>query len=123
MYRNAREVWYGLAKNAREGMAATGQIGFWTFTLLTGQVVPFALLAFPDVRPVAAATVLMILAMRAALAWKFRQSWLGVVLHPVAILLLLAVQWYAIVRAAVGRPVGWKGRSHPTSPPSATGNL
>ncbi len=121
MYRNAREVWYGLAKNAREGMAATGQIGFWTFTLFIGQVVPFALLGFPDVWPIAAPTVLMAIGMRAALAWRFRQSWLGVVLHPVAILLLLAVQWYAIVRAMIGRPVGWKGRSHPASLPPAAG--
>lgn len=120
MYRNAREVWYGLAKNAREGMAATGQIGFWTFTLLFGQVVPFALLGFSDVWPIATATVFMALTMRATLAWQFRQSWLGVVLHPVAILLLLAVQWYAIGRALAGRPVGWKGRSHPAGPPPAT---
>ena len=34
MYHSSREVWFGLAKNAREGMAATGQIGFWTVVLL-----------------------------------------------------------------------------------------
>ena len=40
MYRSASGVWFGLAKNAREGMAATGQIGFWTVVLLCGQVLP-----------------------------------------------------------------------------------
>ena len=42
MYRSARRVWFGLAKNAREGMAATGQIVFWTVVLLCGQVLPFS---------------------------------------------------------------------------------
>jgi hypothetical protein len=47
--------------------------------------------------------------------------------HPLGVLLLLAIQWYAIARAVIGRPVGWKGRTHPTSaqqsPPVATGGL
>ena len=34
MYHSSREVWFGLAKNAREGMASTGQIVFWTVVLL-----------------------------------------------------------------------------------------
>src|SRR5262249_29419504 len=50
MYRSARGVWNGLAKNAREGMAATGQIWFWTLVLLCGQVLPpiMALLCIVD---------------------------------------------------------------------------
>jgi hypothetical protein len=41
---------------------------------------------------------------------QFRHPTLGVILHPLGILLLLAIQWYAIARAVVGKPVGWKGR-------------
>jgi hypothetical protein len=37
-------------------------------------------------------------------------------LHPIAILLLLAIQWYAIVRAILGKPIGWKGRPYPHLP-------
>ena len=44
MYHSAGEVLFGLTKNAREGIAATGQIGFWTVVLLCGQVLPFGLL-------------------------------------------------------------------------------
>ena len=46
----------------------------------------------------------------------FRTDPIGLPLHPVAILLLLAVQWYAILRALIGKPVGWKGRNAPTPP-------
>ncbi|WP_439625073.1 glycosyltransferase family 2 protein [Gemmata sp.] len=111
MYRSAGAVWFGLAKNAREGMAATGQIGFWTVVLLCGQVLPFALLAAVDV--VAGVAVLLVYAPRLHAAWRFRQSPLGAVLHPVGVLLLLAVQWYAVLCAVLGKPAGWKGRPHP----------
>ena len=109
MYTSARGVWFGLAKNAREGMAATGQIGFWTFMLLCGQVLPFALLWADEAMWAAAA---LALAPRALAAWRFRQPWAGVVLHPLAVVLLLAVQWYALMRAVMGKPIGWKGRAN-----------
>jgi hypothetical protein len=133
MYRSAHGVWFGLAKNAREGMAATRQIWFWTAMLFCGQVLPFVLLVLQafvmpgvfraggvwlDIGPArfspVSAAALTALATRYSAADRFERSWLGVVLHPLAISLLLAVQWYAIVRAAIGRPVGWKGRSAPT---------
>lgn len=138
MYRSARGVWFGLAKNAREGMAANGQIGFWTVVLLCGQVLPFVVLPLalfvtapetwnPYYRPadggdwlpvielrlICFAAVLCALLPRLNAAGWFRQSWVGVLLHPIAILLLLAVQWYAIGRAVIGKPLGWKGRAHP----------
>ncbi|AMV26706.1 4,4'-diaponeurosporenoate glycosyltransferase [Gemmata sp. SH-PL17] len=138
MYRSASGVWFGLAKNAREGMAATGQIGFWTVVLICGHVLPPALFVVvvtaaicgiefatdPLDRVIEQSTRPFLLTMLGK-AWfvslqprlhatiRFRQSWLGLLLHPVAILLLLAVQWYAIFRALAGKPVGWKGRTHP----------
>ena len=45
MYRSAREVWFGLAKNAREGLAAPRLLVPSTLLLLGGQVLPFVLLA------------------------------------------------------------------------------
>ena len=45
---------------------------------------------------------------------RFRQSWLGAILHPVGIVLLLAIQWYACGRALLGRPMSWKGRPYLT---------
>ena len=44
MYRSAGQVWSGLAKNATEGMAAPVRIVPISLVLLTGQVMPFAVL-------------------------------------------------------------------------------
>jgi hypothetical protein len=121
MYRSASAVWFGLAKNAREGMAATGQIGFWTVVLLCGQVLPLPLLLVMFFGGFATSGQLFVpfaawaLAqnVRLAVRIRFRTTALGVSLHPVAVLLLVAVQWYAVVRTVIGRPVGWKGRPSP----------
>ncbi len=123
MYRSASAVWFGLAKNAREGMAATGQILFWSFVLVFGQVLPYALLVFvlangePTAHLLWPALAAFVLALepRHAAQRRFRTPALGAVLHPVAIVLLLAVQWYSVWRALTGRPVGWKGRTPPTT--------
>lgn len=118
MYRSASAVWNGLAKNAREGMASNGQIGFWTVVLLCGQVVllPLALYGLwvgSDVGTLAGPAIFLVFVPRVDMVSQFRQPYFSALLHPLGILLLLAVQWYAIVRALVGRPVGWKGRTHP----------
>jgi hypothetical protein len=44
---------------------------------------------------------------------RFRQSAFGAMLHPVGIVVLLAIQWYALLRALLGQPSGWKGRRYP----------
>jgi hypothetical protein len=119
MYRCGRELWYGLAKNAREGLAHPKAIVPWTLILLGGQVLPYGLLAgtaWLEPLPVALAGLAAgsAYAMRLDMTWRFRQSWVGALLHPACVLVLLAIQWYATVRALAGRPVGWKGRCHPT---------
>lgn len=63
-----------------------------------------------------AAAIVLSFIPRIGCAIKYRQSWLGVVFHPIGVLLMLAIQWYATIRAWVGRPVGWKGRGHPSLP-------
>jgi hypothetical protein len=89
MYRSSAAVWTGLAKNAHEGMGSAASIVPWTLLLLSGS------LAIPS---------------RCHAAWRFRQPWLGAAMHPVGVLLLIAIQWYALFRRATGRPIGWKGR-------------
>jgi hypothetical protein len=121
MYRSASGVWLGLAKNAREGMAATGQILFWTALLLCGQVLPVVLMAIALRDVLAGAEVFycafaawwLATAVRVRMSKLFRHPPQYVLLHPIAIVLLLAVQWYAIWRAVIGKPVGWKGRARP----------
>ena len=115
MYVGFREVWLGLAKNAREGLAAPVRILPWTVLLGGGQVVPWILLAGagwlePPILKLAVAAVILSLAARLHAAVRFRQSWAGALLHPVGVSLLLAIQYYALVRNALGRPVRWKGR-------------
>jgi hypothetical protein len=34
------------------------------------------------------------------------------VLHPLGVALLLLVQWYALTRQILGRPVAWRARSY-----------
>lgn len=118
MYRSAREVWEGFAKNATEGMASPTAIVPWTILLLGGQVLPplLWLTAWmtnqgqPTLAAAASATALAFIT-RLFLTWRFNQSVLGALLHPIGVLTMVAVQWYALVRQTLGRPLAWKGRT------------
>jgi hypothetical protein len=102
-------------------LGAPALIWVWSILLLGGHVLPYLLLTSPgtwrpntwvfDALPMMA--VFLSYLTRFACAVRYQQSYLGAALHPVGILILLAIQWYATVRVWVGRPVGWKGRSHP----------
>lgn len=116
MYRTAAGVWFGLAKNAREGMATAVQLPVWTFLLFAGHVAPWLLLTEAAAAPVAAVACALGVGLRLVMAAWFRASLVGALLHPVGVLVLLAIQWFAAYRAVVGRPVGWKGREHPRLP-------
>ncbi|MGI8955537.1 MAG: glycosyltransferase [Chthoniobacterales bacterium] len=116
MYQRDGEVWRGLAKNTHEGLGAPGLIVPMTLILLCGQVLPFLLVLMPvswPVRLLAATACLLVLLPRLLAAFFFRQTWLGVILHPVAIVGLLGIQWLGLVRFLRGRPALWKGRAYP----------
>ncbi len=115
MYRSWSEVWRGLAKNASEGLAAPAMIGPATLLLLGGQVLPVICLfgARPATWTGLALSGLGVLAAyypRWQARRRFRQSGLGTWLHPIGIIFLLSIQWYAFVCARLGRPQQWKGR-------------
>ncbi|MEY4384875.1 MAG: hypothetical protein RLY20_158 [Verrucomicrobiota bacterium] len=117
MYYNAREVLDGLTKNAHEGLAAPAQIGPWTLLLFGGQVVPWILLVCsiglnPDVLRLALAAAALTLIPRILAAWRFHQSWLSVLLHPLSIAIFLVIQWRALLQSCFNRPKVWKGRSY-----------
>lgn len=115
MYQSNAQVWSGLAKNATEGLAAPSSIAPMTMLLLGGQVLPFALLALGPILP---APAVIWAALAAGLAYfprilavfRFQQPLGSALLHPLGILALLAIQWFALVRAMLGRPAMWKGR-------------
>lgn len=110
MYHSALQVWLGFAKNAREGLAAPQLIVFTSLLLFVGQVLPLGLVIAMPGNPWAIAAILAAYAPRLDAAWRFRQSWIGAILHPLGVFTLLAIQWYATVRELCGRRVGWKGR-------------
>lgn len=114
MYEHAADVWSGLAKNATEAMATPRLIGPCTALLFIGQVVPILWLILGHAE---GATYLLLLlansawlAVRIASAVRFRQSWLGALLHPLGVTLLLVIQWQAFFAKILGRPALWKGR-------------
>ncbi len=117
MYRTAGDVWRGLAKNATEGLASPAMILPATTILLGGQVLPFLLLAVAAWLPPLAMCLAVLAAVaayypRIVAVKRFRQTWRGAFLHPVGILIFVAIQWHAFIRGARGLPAGWKGREY-----------
>jgi hypothetical protein len=43
---------------------------------------------------------------------RVRRARLGVLAHPRGVLILVTIQWYALVPSVLGRPTVWKGRDH-----------
>ena len=139
MYTNARDTWNGLAKNAVEGIAAPARIVPITLILLLGQVVPFLGLVLVaslllwlvssagalgmevkvSNRPLFSLWICVLLGSLFA-AWlprwlaasRFRQDRRSAFFHPFGILLLLAVQWYALIRKLRGSPITWRTRAY-----------
>ena len=119
MYHSTGALWRGLSKNATEGLASAALIGPATVVLLGGQFLPIVLTAMAPalglsraaMAGAAAGSILVYLPRLLGVA-RFRQPWRGVVLHPVGVLVLLAIQWWGLGRALLGRPVTWKNRSY-----------
>jgi hypothetical protein len=128
MYRTAGDVWEGLAKNATEGLASPCMILPATILLLGGQVLPFLFLAAaawlsPSATCLAGLAATAAYYPRLAGAKRFRQTWLGAFLHPVGILLFLAIQWHALLRRSRRRAAAWKGREYETHPVQLVGGV
>ena len=138
MYTSASQVWSGLAKNATEGIADPIRITPITLVLFLGQIVPFLLAAgwlvlaaavlfissgslngpVTATHPAELWVLTLTIASSVAAAWLprilsitcFKQDWRSALLHPLGILILLAVQWYALLRKLRGGPVSWRDR-------------
>ena len=134
MYDSAPKVWQGLAKNATEGIATVGKIVPLSLILLFGQVLPTMLFTlvllgalgalFASGLSVARTHTALLLACtlfcallasylpRLLAARRFQQPLSSALLHPLGVLTLLCVQWYALGRKLFGKPVGWRQRSY-----------
>ncbi|WP_232830876.1 glycosyltransferase family 2 protein [Tropicimonas sp. IMCC34011] len=118
MYETFPDIWEGFLKNATEGMATPRALPVWTLLLFGGHVMPWLTLASALVTGasvaalLSAASVIAVLGARAAMARRLDQPWLSVALHPVGVLIVLAIQWTALSRAWRGKRATWRGRSY-----------
>ena len=122
MYRSASEVFSGLLKNANEGIAAPVRIFVFTGLLLGGHLLPTVLFIYCLVaKQFGLALALALLATllsfvpRLAGAVRFRQPIQESLLHPFAVAVFLALQWYARFLDLAGAPAVWKGRTYRAS--------
>ncbi|XZE52854.1 glycosyltransferase family 2 protein [Planctomycetaceae bacterium SH139] len=116
MYTSGPAVMRGLLKNADEGIAKPTLIGPFSVLLLGANVAPPMLLVISllDGRW----WLILLAGIATLLAWlprwlcalQFRQSLLGVLLHPFAVLVFVGLQWIAFVNALRGKKVAWRGR-------------
>jgi glycosyltransferase involved in cell wall biosynthesis len=118
MYRGAVETWRGLSKNATEGMASPLRLPVFTVLLLAGQVLPLPLVVWGSVlwdlpgARMAFAALVFGYTIRFVSAARYRQSWLSAILHPIGILVLLLLQWSALLRKMLGIRAKWKERKY-----------
>ena len=88
----------------------------FTLLLLFGQVLPIFLVGISMWRrSLAALPAIVALACsyypRLASLTRFPQPFLAALLHPIGILVILAIQWWSL-RRVLGRPSRWKGRMY-----------
>ena len=122
MYQDAHEVFFGLLKNASEGLASPGRIVPFSVLLLAGQVLPAILFIYSvtgshsvRLQAISFAALVASYMPRLLAAFRFRQPLFAALFHPLAILMLLAIQWYALIRSLLHVPSTWKGRSYSTT--------
>ena len=104
MYESAEGIWLGFQKNLRSAFRTSA--GFWCF--LVGHAV-FFLGPFVTGNELA---MLLVVAIRLLLAWRFRQPLWSALLHPFAEVFFLALglsSWWKWRRS---RGVEWKGRRY-----------
>jgi hypothetical protein len=108
-----------LLKNATEGMARPIALPIWTLLLFGGQVLPFLLLlasaAAGNIAPllISGIACIALLAAWTAQARQVGEPMSSVILRPLGVLVLLGLQWTALVRQKLGIPAQWRGRAYP----------
>lgn len=115
MYQNASEVWFGLSKNATEGIGNPRTIIPMTI-LLGAQIVPFVALPITLALGHSTASLLFTLASLCALTTRlilsrpFQLPLRSALLHPIGLATLLLIQYQAILKKLTGQTTNWKGR-------------
>lgn len=122
MYRSGREVFAGFSKNLYEGLGSPGVLLFAILLHVAAFLLPYGLLALGWSSPALAGLVPPALlgvaaaaAIRALLVVRFRQPLEGVLLHPLAVCVLIAIALNSYAWHRRGR-VEWAGRSYAARP-------
>ncbi|KLU06591.1 glycosyl transferase family 2 [Rhodopirellula islandica] len=129
MYTSAGEVVQGLLKNADEGIANSRLLIPFTILLGGANLLPWITLVIALAKrssliveglPVSTSVVIGILVSTIAIlvsyvprmtgAIRLGQSVTGAILHPIAIVSFLLIQWWAFWNHLRGRQVTWRGR-------------
>ena len=112
MYTRFLEVWEGFTKN----LYPSFDKNLPAFLLFQGIqimifLIPFILLFTPYRTPLVWTEVGIILALRLSVAHRFRQSYLGAILHPIGQLLIITIALNSWLQSLRGR-LPWKGRHY-----------
>ena len=124
MYNCFAEVWEGFTKNARAVFENSLFFYFFTgFWYLFLYLLPFVLVWFLSGTAfwLGVAQIGVIYFMRAVLTVRFRQSWMGALLHPFGVLLGMIIalnSW----RCSATKGVTWKGRRYEVVHPQQGAN-
>jgi chlorobactene glucosyltransferase len=118
MYQSLTEIWRGFQKNFypafRRGSSFAGFMALHLFVFLLPFVAAPLFASTRALWPLALSAACVLL-MRAALAFRFGQTWWSVVLHPLGEALLVALGLSSWLRCRSGRGVEWKGRRYRTA--------
>ncbi len=128
MYRGLTQTWRGFTKNAYEGLGSFGLLVFMTVVHILAHVLPWGVLAYVAVQRMsgplasdvwaagvlAAACVALNLIQRTLLSIRFRQGLTPIVLHPIGVLFMTAIQWRSFYLARTNQRA-WRGRVQTTA--------
>lgn len=117
MYTRVAELWEGFTKNLYPSFDGNFP-AFLFFQLVQGVIflAPFVLLFTPYRSPLVWTEIAIIFALRFSLAHRFRQSYLGALLHPLGQTMVLSIAIHSWWQALRGR-LPWKGRHYPRQAP------
>jgi hypothetical protein len=122
MYAGGRAVWNGFTRNAYEGLGSVGALVTMTLLQTVVFLLPFLFLlsavvlwfktgGLPLWGVLCAVQVSVIFLIRLLQARRFGH-FESVLLHPVSIVCMVAIQWASFWKSLRKSPVVWKGRSY-----------
>jgi glycosyltransferase involved in cell wall biosynthesis len=128
MYVGFRASWQGFARNAYEALGSPAALAIMTTLNTALFILPFLALPVSALWGGAAhataawgRAVLVVLALRVLLAWRFRYPWWTALATPIAVLALIGIQFESYVRHVTGRPVFWRAREYSGAAPVGKG--